>query len=103
MQARSSVKLLARLKVLPKVVRDIAGKSPLGMCQRYRHLIAAAKAKVAVAAIAREMLGFVWAIARAVTAPPTRTPLQSNIAKIARIRPVCRSGGSTQWGRRATG
>lgn len=70
MQARISVKLLARIEALPKVVRDIAWKGQLRMCQRYRHLIAAGKAKVVVVtAIAREMLGFVWAIARAVTAP----------------------------------
>ena len=38
--------------------------------ERYRHLIAAGKAKVVVVTtIAREMLGFVWAIARAVTTP----------------------------------
>ena len=71
MQARISVKLLARLEALPKLVRDIAWKGQLRMCQRYRHLIAAGKAKVVVVtAIAREMLGFVWAIARAVTTPP---------------------------------
>ena len=71
MQARISVKLLARIEALPKVVRDIAWKGQLRMCQRYRHLIAAGKAKVVVVtAIAREMLGFVWDIARAVIAPP---------------------------------
>ena len=71
MQARISVKLLARLEALPQVVRDIAWKGQLRMCQRYRHLVAAGKAKVVVVtAVAREMLGFVWAIARAVTAPP---------------------------------
>lgn len=70
MQARISLKLLARLEALPKVVRDIAWKGQLRMCQRYRHLIAAGKVKVVVVtAIAREMLGFVWAIARAVMAP----------------------------------
>lgn len=38
------------------------------MCQRYRHLMAAGKAKVVViTAIAREMAGFLWAIARAST------------------------------------
>ncbi|SEN65051.1 Transposase IS116/IS110/IS902 family protein [Paracoccus alcaliphilus] len=70
MQPRVSVKLLARLEALPQMVRDIAWKGQLRMCQRYRHLVAAGKAKVVVAtAIAREMLGFVWAIARAVTTP----------------------------------
>lgn len=68
MQARVSVKLLARLEALPKMVRDIAWKGQLRMCQRYRHLVAAGKAKVVViTAIAREMAGFIWAIARATT------------------------------------
>ena len=71
MQPRVSVKLLARLEAVPQMVRDIAWKGQLRMCQRYRHLVAAGKAKVVVVtAVAREMLGFVWAIARAVTAPP---------------------------------
>jgi transposase len=70
MQARVSPKLLARLEALPRVARDIAWKGQLRMCQRYRHLVAAGKAKVVViTAIAREMAGFIWAIARAVTVP----------------------------------
>jgi transposase len=71
MQARVSRKLHDRIEGLPKAVRDIAWKGQLRMCQRYRHLIAAGKAKVVVTtAIAREMVGFIWAIARAVTPPP---------------------------------
>jgi transposase len=71
MQARVSPKLHARLEALPKAARDIAWKGQLRMCQRYRHLVAVGKAKVVViTAIAREMVGFIWAIARTVTAPP---------------------------------
>ena len=70
MQARVSVKLPARIEALPATVRAIAWKGQLRMCQRDRHLVAAGKAKVVVVtAIAREMLGFVCAIARAVTTP----------------------------------
>jgi transposase len=70
MQACISPKLLARLEALPQAVRDIAWKGQLRMCQRYRHLVAAGKAKVVViTAIAREMAGFIRAIAKAVTAP----------------------------------
>jgi hypothetical protein len=69
MQARISPKLHARLEALPTAVRDIAWKGQLRMCQRNRHLMAAGKAKVvATTAIAREMVGFLWAIARAATA-----------------------------------
>ena len=70
MQARVSRKLHDRIKGVPKAVRDIAWKGQLRMCQRYRHLVAAGKAKVVVTtAIAREMVGFIRAIARAVTSP----------------------------------
>ncbi len=70
MQARVSRKLHDRIEALPKAVRDIAWKGQLRMCQRYRHLIAAGNAKVVVTtAIARETVGFIWAIARVVTSP----------------------------------
>jgi transposase len=53
--------------VLPPVVRDIAWKAQLRLCARYRRLAAAGKARVVVTtAIAREMVGFIWAIARIV-------------------------------------
>ena len=68
MQARVSRKLHDRIEALPKTVRDIAWKGQLRMCLRYRHLMAAGKPKVVVTtAIAREMAGFIWAIARATT------------------------------------
>jgi hypothetical protein len=39
----------------------------VGLCQRYRRLAAAGKPKlVVITAIAREMVGFIWAIARMV-------------------------------------
>jgi transposase len=68
MQARVSRKLLDRIEALPQTVRDIAWNGQLRMCQRYRHLMAAGKPKVvATTAIAREMVRFIWAIARTVT------------------------------------
>lgn len=68
MQARVSQKLFTRLEALPQAVRDIAWKGQLRMCHRYRHLMAAGKPKVvATTAIAREMAGFIWAIACTVT------------------------------------
>jgi transposase len=72
MQARVSRKLLDRIEGLPQTVRDIAWKGQLRMCQRYRHMMAAGKPKVvATTAIAREMAGFIWAIARTVTQAST--------------------------------
>lgn len=71
MQPRVSRKLYDRLEALPKSVRDIAWNGQLRMCRRYRHLMAAGKPKVvATTAIAREMVGFIWAIARQVAPTP---------------------------------
>ena len=71
MQARVSRKLLDRLERLPQTVRDIAWRAQLRLCHRHRRLAAAGKPKVVVTtAIAREMVGFIWAIARIVQPRP---------------------------------
>ena len=65
MPARVSRKLHDRNEKLSPVIRDIAWKGQMRLCSRYRRLAAAGKPKVVVTtAIAREMVGFVWAIAR---------------------------------------
>jgi transposase len=72
LQPRVSRKLHDRIDALPQTVRDIAWKAQVRLCARYRRLAAAGKPKVVVTtAIAREMLGFVWAIARSATIPAT--------------------------------
>jgi transposase len=58
--AKEKAEILVRL---PKGVRDIAWKAQLRLCARYRALIAKGnKSTVVVAALARELAGFVWAI-----------------------------------------
>jgi len=65
--ARVSDALRARLEGLPKAVRDIAWKAQIRLCARYRRLSAAGKKlPVVVAAIAREIAAFLWAIGREV-------------------------------------
>lgn len=65
MTARVSRKLHDRSEGLPPAIRDIAWKGQLRLCSRYRRLAAAGKPKVVVTtAIAREMVGFIWAIAQ---------------------------------------
>jgi hypothetical protein len=59
--------LRIRLEGLPKAVRDIAWKAQVRLCARYRRLSASGKKPpVVVAAIAREMAAFLWAIGREV-------------------------------------
>ena len=62
--ARVSETLRARLEGLPKPVRDIAWKAQIRLCSRYRRLSATGKKlPVVIAAIAREIAAFLWAIA----------------------------------------
>ena len=66
--ARLSRELLLRQENQPRSIRDIAWKGQVRLCARYRRLTRAAKpANVVTTAIARELSGFVWAIARQVT------------------------------------
>lgn len=58
--AKEKAEILVRL---PKPVRDIAWKAQTRLCARYRKLAARGKKPtVVVAALARELAGFVWAI-----------------------------------------
>ena len=58
--AKEKAEILVRL---PKGVRDIAWKAQTRLCVRYRKMIARGKKPtVVIAAIARELAGFVWAI-----------------------------------------
>lgn len=58
---------LYRQESLPKVVCDIAWKAQLRLTGRFRRLVARGTSKPKVAtAIARELCGFIWAIAREV-------------------------------------
>jgi transposase len=65
--ARVSRELLLRQEEQPKPIREIAWKAQVRLCARYRRLARSGKpANVVTAAIARELAGFVWAIARSV-------------------------------------
>jgi transposase len=63
--ARVSRHLQPRLEGLSKPVREIAWKAQIRLCARYRRLSGSGKkTPVVVAAIAREMAAFLWAIGR---------------------------------------
>ena len=65
--ARVSRELLLRQEDQPKPIRDIAWKGQVRLCARYRRLARTGKpANIVTTAIARELSGFVWAIARQV-------------------------------------
>lgn len=65
--AKISAHIQRRIDALPKVARDIGWKAQVRLCKRYRRLLARGKhANIVTTAIARELLAFMWAIAKEV-------------------------------------
>ncbi len=65
--ARKSITIRKRQDGLPEDVCEIAWNAQLRLCHRYRRLMARGKShNLVVTAIARELAGFIWAIARIV-------------------------------------
>jgi transposase len=68
--ARRSAPLRKRQQGLSNLICQISWQAQLRLCARYRQMMARGKNKsVVITAIARELAGFIWAIARQVPAP----------------------------------
>jgi len=75
--ARISREQLLRQETLAKPIRETAWKAQERLCRRYRKLARAGKLPTVItAAIARELSGFVWAIAKQAT---VRLPDEGNM------------------------
>jgi transposase len=73
--AKVSRHLPWRLETFPRALQGIGWKAQVRLCKRYRHLTARGKhAKQVVAATARAMAAFIWAITREVQG--ARSPLR---------------------------
>ena len=69
--ANVSRHLQRRLEQHPKAIQDIRWKAQVRLCTRYRRLIARGKhANQVVVAMARELIGFLWAIAKQLPVRP---------------------------------
>jgi transposase len=69
--AKVSRHLQLRLEQLPKPIQNIRWKTQVRLCKRFRHLLARGKhANQVVVAMARELAGFMWAIAKEVPLIP---------------------------------
>ena len=65
--AKVSELIRKRTEALPKPIQDIGWEAQVRLCKRFRRLISHGKhPNVTVTAIARELLSFMWAIAREV-------------------------------------
>ena len=69
--ARISRRLVGRQESLPKVIRDLAWRAQLRLCTRFKHLMLRGKNRnTVITAIARELSGFIWAMAQEVSLQP---------------------------------
>jgi transposase len=69
--AKVSRHLQLRLETQPKMIQDISWKAQIRLCQRYRQLVARGKhPNVVTVAMARELTGFLWAMAKQVPITP---------------------------------
>jgi transposase len=67
--AKVSQHIQTRIDGLPKPIQDLGWKAQVRLCKRYRRLVARGKhPNVVVTAIARELMAFMWAIAKVVPA-----------------------------------
>lgn len=75
--ANISTELQKRQEGLPKQIIDIAWKAQLRLCKRYKKLINKGKHyNLVVTAIAREMIAYIWAIAKQVVLSPINSKLR---------------------------
>ena len=75
--ANISTDMQKRQEGLPKDIIDIAWKAQLRLCKRYKKMIAKGKHyNLVVTAIAREMIAYIWAIAKEVVLTPVNTKLR---------------------------
>jgi len=62
-----SLHIQQRIDRLPKALQDLGWKAQVRLCKRFRRLVARGKhPNVAVTAVARELIAFMWAIAKEV-------------------------------------
>jgi transposase len=75
--ANISKEMQVRQEGLPKQIIDIAWKAQIRLCRRYQRLLQKGKHKnTVVAAIAREMVAFIWAISKEVVLSPVNPKLR---------------------------
>jgi len=70
--AKVSQHIQTRIDGLPKPIQDLGWKAQVRLCKRFRRLVGRGKhPNVVVTAIARELIAFMWAIAKEVPVTPS--------------------------------
>ena len=62
-----SAHIQRRIDALPKAIQDLGWKAQVRLCKRFRRLVSRGKhPNVSVTAMVRELIAFMWAIAKTV-------------------------------------
>lgn len=65
--AKIGMQMMLRQEGIPQVAKDIGWKAQVRLCGRYRRLVARGKKMpLAITAVARELVGFIWVLAHTV-------------------------------------
>jgi transposase len=87
-----------RLEHQPKRIQDIRWKAPVRLCTRYRRRMARGKhANVVTVAIARELVGFMGAIAKEVPGTPSSQDGSPSNASLRRVPTCIARGAAPVW------
>ena len=79
----------------PQVIQDISWKAQVRLCQRYRRLVAKGKhANVVTVAMARELVGFMWAMAKEVPVTPSGQKTDGPLTPHSEGLPTCMGRGA---------
>ena len=88
----------AKVAAAPRAVREIAWKAQCRLNKRYRALIRRGKLKtVAITAVARELAGFIWAVAREITPVRAGAQVSRSSNKERKIESAIQGPGAGAW------
>lgn len=84
-----------RQDALPEEIRDIAWKPQLRLCARCRRMLARDKHRnQVITAIARELIAFMWAIAKKLPLAEAQSVAQASLARTVAMRTQGSEGGA---------
>ena len=90
--------LQLRLENPPKAIQDISWKAQVRLCKRYRRLMARGKhANQVVVALARELVGFMWAIAKQIPVTPCVSWTDGDGPQLRRLTTCIGRGAAPVW------
>jgi hypothetical protein len=82
----------------PNVIQDLSWKAHVRLCQRYRRLMARGNhATPVVVAMARELVGWMWAMAKPIPVTPSVSLREGEAPQLSRLATAIGRGAAPVW------